>query len=65
MTPRQLEVLTLRATGRLQKEVAADLGVSEETIKRLSHEAYDRLGVFGLVEAMNSLGWVRIEEKSK
>ena len=33
MTPREYEVMTYVATGMLNKQIAAELGISEETVK--------------------------------
>lgn len=60
-----MEVLRLRARGRTQKDVAASLGISGQTVKNISSEAFARLHVIGLVEAMNALGWVRTGDASE
>jgi ATP/maltotriose-dependent transcriptional regulator MalT len=44
LTARQLEVVRLVAEGLGDREVAARLGLSEHTVHRHLHNAYDRLG---------------------
>lgn len=63
LTPRQLEVLRMRAAGITQYDVARRLGISEQTVKNTSRDAYARLDVSGLAEAMNKLGWVQVDRK--
>ncbi len=62
LTPSQLVVLRLRAEGLNNGEVAKRLDVSEQTVKNHAAEGYKRLGVPGIVAAMNLLGWVNIPE---
>lgn len=62
ITPRQREILKMRATGKTMKAVAIELGLHENTIKNASCQAFERLDVPGLVEAMHVLGWVRLED---
>jgi DNA-binding NarL/FixJ family response regulator len=45
LSPRELEVLTLIARGRSNREAAADLFISEATVKTHLLHAYDKLGV--------------------
>lgn len=61
LTKRQHEVLRLRATGMPVKQVAAVLGTTERTVKNHTAQAFARIGATCLVEAMNTLGWVRTE----
>lgn len=44
-TPRQLEVLALAATGRTNPEIAADLRISEHTVRRHLQNLFRTLGV--------------------
>jgi NarL family two-component system response regulator LiaR len=44
LTPRELEILTLIAEGLSNKEIAARLFVSENTIKTHSSRVFDKLG---------------------
>lgn len=45
LTPRELEVLTLMASGLSTSEIATRAGVSENTIKTHSSRVYSKLGV--------------------
>lgn len=69
MTPRQLHLLALLASGMTRKEVAAHLGISIHTVNRHMTEAYIRLGVqtattgsHSMMEAFRVLGWLRPPE---
>ncbi|WP_217591187.1 response regulator transcription factor [Burkholderia sp. GbtcB21] len=57
LTPREREVLTLVVTGRLNKQVAADLGIAEKTIK------IHRARVMEKMEAASLADLVRLAEK--
>lgn len=65
LTPREYEVLRLRASGLPTKAVAHRLGSSEQTVKNQSVKAFAKLGVGGLVEAMNALGWVSVTDRAE
>lgn len=43
-SPRQIEIITLLAQGRLRAEVMAELYMADGTIKKHLREAYARLG---------------------
>ena len=45
LPPRQLQILRRLAAGRSNKELAAELGISEATVKGYLKELYSRLGV--------------------
>lgn len=45
MSARELEVLRLVAEGRLNKEIARDLGIAEKTVKTHLTRIYERIGV--------------------
>ncbi len=44
LAPREREVLALVAKGKTNKEVAAELGISDETVKTLLERTYVKLG---------------------
>lgn len=50
LTPREQEVLTHLITGRLNKQVAADLGTSEQTIKVHRMRIMDKMQVSSVAE---------------
>jgi DNA-binding NarL/FixJ family response regulator len=52
LTRREKEVLVLTCTGLLQKEVAAQLGLSKRTVECTLVRARERLGVDTLIEAV-------------
>jgi DNA-binding NarL/FixJ family response regulator len=45
LTPRQVEILRLVAAGKANKQVAAQLGIAEDTVKTLLKDVYARLRV--------------------
>lgn len=45
VTPRELEILTLITRGRANKEIAADLGIAEDTVKQHVSRILQKLGV--------------------
>lgn len=45
LTPRQLQLLRALATGRANKELAYEMGISQATVKSYLKELYERLGV--------------------
>ena len=50
LTPREHEVLEHVVTGRLNKQIAADLGITEKTIKVHRARAMEKMGVGTLAE---------------
>lgn len=50
LTPREHEVLEHVVTGRLNKQIAADLGITEKTIKVHRARAMEKMGVHTLAE---------------
>lgn len=62
LTPRQVDVLRVAAKGLTQKAVGAELGISRQTVQNTMHEAYQRLGVETLVEALSVLGWLIVPQ---
>lgn len=53
LTPRELEVLELVASGLRSRVIARELGVTEATVNRHLSNIYRRLGVRNRVEATN------------
>jgi FixJ family two-component response regulator len=58
LTPREYEVMTYVITGMLNKQIAAELGISEETVKIHRGRVMQKLGIASAVEL------VRICEKA-
>jgi DNA-binding NarL/FixJ family response regulator len=58
LTPREREVLVLRAHGLTLAEVADRLGSSLSTASAQEHSAFLRLGVDCLVDALRAMGWL-------
>lgn len=62
LTPREMEVWQHVVTGKLNKQIAADLGVAEQTIKVHRMRITEKLGLVSvaeLVRAAHSLGIVK------
>lgn len=54
LSPREDEILRLRADGLQHKEIAHRLGMSTHTVKNHTTNAYKRLGVRTLIEALHA-----------
>ncbi len=52
LSPREHQILTEVAEGYHSKEIAADIGVSERTVKSHLTSIYNKLGVFSRAEAV-------------
>ncbi|NBU84048.1 MAG: hypothetical protein EBS21_05490, partial [Sphingomonadaceae bacterium] len=52
LTPRQREVLTHMALGKLNKQIAYDLGLSEQTVKMHRAALLERLGAATTADAI-------------
>jgi FixJ family two-component response regulator len=50
LTPREYEVMTYVATGILNKQIAAELGISEETVKIHRGRVMQKLGIESVAE---------------
>ena len=53
LTPREMEVLELAAQGKLNKEIAAILAISERTVKFHMHGVLMKLGADNRTEAVS------------
>ena len=53
LTPRETEILDYLAKGYLYKEIADELFISKETVKKHIHSIYDKLHVQNRTEALN------------
>lgn len=64
LTPRELATLRLMADGRANKEIAAELGISERTVKTHLGHLFEKLGVTSRTEAVrvaSRRGLVRLD----
>ena len=52
LTPREMATLRLMADGKANKEIAADLGISDRTVKTHLGHLFDKLGVTSRTEAI-------------
>ncbi len=55
LTPREREVLSLVTTGRLNKQIAAALGISLKTVKVHRARALEKLGAASVAEAVRTV----------
>ena len=53
LTPRESEVFALVVRGKLNKQIAYELGTSERTVKAHRHAVMDKLGVPSLAQAVS------------
>ncbi|HEY7970496.1 MAG TPA: helix-turn-helix transcriptional regulator [Candidatus Limnocylindrales bacterium] len=60
LSPRQWEVMARRARGMTIKEIAHDLGLSQQTMKTHFSNADEVLGTMNVAEAFIALGWLRV-----
>ena len=58
LTPREYEVMTYVASGMLNKQIAAELGISDETVKIHRGRVMQKLGIVSVAEL------VRLSEKA-
>jgi FixJ family two-component response regulator len=54
LTPREVEVFELMVAGKLTKQIAAELGATERTIKAHRHQIMEKMGARTLGELINS-----------
>ena len=50
LSPREREVMVLVVAGRLNKQIAADIGISEATVKQHRGQVMRKMGVRSLAE---------------
>ena len=65
LTPQQFKVLGLLAQGRLNKQIADDLGIQERTVKAHVSAIFDRLGVRNRTQAGVLLGSLDVHDPIK
>jgi DNA-binding CsgD family transcriptional regulator len=59
-TPTQIKVMEAYIRLGSQKAVANELNLSYQTVRNHLEALYIRLGVSGVVEALNALGWIKV-----
>lgn len=52
LTPREWEVFTLAARGKLKKEIAAELEIALDTVRNHYRSIYEKLGARSVIEAV-------------
>jgi DNA-binding CsgD family transcriptional regulator len=60
LTPRECEILGLLASGRSNKELAAKLGISPNTVKTHVAKLFEKLEVGGRIEAIEKARFLAI-----
>jgi FixJ family two-component response regulator len=68
LTPREYEVMTYVITGLLNKQVASELAISEETVKIHRGRVMHKLGIVSVAELVyfsNKAGIIPAKPKSK
>ena len=53
LTPRERQIMELVALGKINKEIAAELGISKWTVRAFLEIIYDKLEVNNRIEAIN------------
>lgn len=62
VTPREIEVLRHVITGKLNKQIAADLGISEQTVKVHRMRITEKMGLASVAELVRACGNLGIEQ---
>jgi FixJ family two-component response regulator len=65
LTPREREVMALVVTGRLNKQIAADLGVSEITVKVHRSQVMQKMGTKSLPELARMADKLKLAPKNR
>ena len=60
LSPREWEILALLASGRSNKEMARDLGISPNTVKTHVARVYEKLAVQRRVQAIEKARWLAL-----
>ncbi|HVF82044.1 MAG TPA: helix-turn-helix transcriptional regulator [Flavisolibacter sp.] len=66
-TPREIQVLTLLVRGDRSKEIACQLNINIETVKKHLKHIYKKTGARNKIEAINKTKWLTasLQEISK
>lgn len=62
LTPRERLILTYRALGKTNPDIATELGVSVQTVKNHLFATYRKTGALCLVDALRAIGWLVVPE---
>lgn len=62
LTPTEMRVMRLRASGMAVKEIAGCLGVMPGTVKDHVTSAYEKLDVTNIAAAFVALGWLKVPD---
>ena len=65
LTPRERQVLALVVTGRLNKQIAADLNLSESTVKLHRAEVMQKMEANSLAELVSIVGDLAIDRQTQ
>jgi DNA-binding CsgD family transcriptional regulator len=60
LSPRECEILAVLASGRSNKEMARDLGISPNTVKTHVARVYEKLAVQRRVQAIEKARWLAL-----
>lgn len=60
LTPREYQVVRLRAIGWTRDQITHELRISKNTVMDHMHNAYDKYGATCLVELLAELGWLNV-----
>src|SRR5690242_13706693 len=63
LTPRQRQVLRWAALGWPARVTAAELGISEQTVKNHLDLIYRSTNAHCLVDALRAMGWLRVPKR--
>ena len=58
ITPREIQILALMAQGIMNKEIAKQLNISTETVKKHLKNIYQKTGSHNKIEALNKTKWL-------
>ncbi|HUC80630.1 MAG TPA: helix-turn-helix transcriptional regulator [Flavisolibacter sp.] len=58
ITPRETEILHLMAQGNMNKEIAGQLNISPETVKKHIKNIFQKIGAHNRIEALNKTRWL-------